>query len=988
MTANARYRLAEDPLVVGRAASLPSRVAVELLEAPNPLEAARAFFARNAFARTAVYVASADLGEALERWVAGDRTHSGRVALRALSYALRMASRCTPFGLFAGVGTVNVAGDGRPLELDESSPLYRTHTRPDMELVERVARAAEAGPTRRRLRYVTNDCAFVRGERLYVMDGDRRDVSLKHTKAVAFLRRRCERAGRYDRIVADLREEFGADEDECRRLLDRLIDAGVLLCELRPSPVGSPVAAVTEALRCAGAPEAQSLCDAIEAVRTFDAIAMHRHSPQDVQAMRAVLQRAAPQDPPRNLAQVDLRAVFRGTLPPSIAEDVALAAELSVRCGRVVRLKRYRERFIERYEGTERLVPLLELVDNQLGLGVPEDPDLEEDDDAARRVALFQVLAEAARDGVTEIDLSTRDLDVVLPRLPGAQLPRAIEVGFHIAARSAAGVARGEYRFITTLLAERPLATMARFAAMLGDDAVAKARRTAAQTVAADELVAELCYAPPTARAYNVMTRPPIYSTEVRAGIGIPAPDGDSISPADLWVGLDLDGFYLWSAKRQRRVTVRETHAFVTTLSSPGVCRFLSLLQRDGVRLAEFHLGSAEQSTYVPRLSYGRIVLRPQRWRFARERLLNDLRGMRDEWGMPRYVALSQADNRLLLDLDAAVTGDLLRAHSADESIEIEELLPAPSDVWVSGAGGSHAVEFVAQALAAEPAALEARAATAPILVEPRPRYGPQSAWVYAKFYISDQATDDFLVSRIAPMVAELRDRIERWFFVRYADPMPHVRLRLRGHDGSCANALRERVSSQAERWLAEGTIDRYALDTYDPEYERYGGVDGMVRAERFFTVSSEVSLAILAEGHAETSARIEAAAASLDACVDGSEALRDAAIEAFSSNRSRTLEARDRESLRRILATAPAAAELRQLLDDAVAGDPVPRLRSIVHMHCNRLGLRDGAEQRAGLLLRAAVVARDSIRKSGAATRATARARDYSLPAAASKPD
>src|SRR5580704_2656748 len=105
------YDVATAPLIVGRAASLPAQVAVALMAAEDPLEAARAFFAASPVARTAVAVASPSLAEEIDRWLEGAPGVHAKTPLRALSYAIRMATRCTPFGLFAGVGLID--GDDR-----------------------------------------------------------------------------------------------------------------------------------------------------------------------------------------------------------------------------------------------------------------------------------------------------------------------------------------------------------------------------------------------------------------------------------------------------------------------------------------------------------------------------------------------------------------------------------------------------------------------------------------------------------------------------------------------------------------------------------------------------------------------------------------------------------------------------------------------------------------------------------------------------------
>src|SRR5215208_135687 len=78
--------------------------------------------------RHALAVASPSLLAALDRAGPGD-PGSARLEGKLLRYLIRMSTRPTPFGLFAGVGIVNW-GPATSLELAPED--FRTRTRPDM----------------------------------------------------------------------------------------------------------------------------------------------------------------------------------------------------------------------------------------------------------------------------------------------------------------------------------------------------------------------------------------------------------------------------------------------------------------------------------------------------------------------------------------------------------------------------------------------------------------------------------------------------------------------------------------------------------------------------------------------------------------------------------------------------------------------------------------------------------------------------------------
>lgn len=139
-------------------------------------------------------------------------------------------------------------------------------------------------------------------------------------------------------------------------------------------------------------------------------------------------------------------------------------------------------------------------------------------------------------------------------------------------------------------------------------------------------------------------------------------------------------------------------------------------------------------------------------------------------------------------------------------------------------------------------------------------------------------ATDALLLEVVGPFVRTLQQRglVDGWFFIRYWEGGPHLRIRLAGSDvaaldEACAglrHALRSALAAagadpeldpatfyapfglDASRiaelgWTAHGTVRE---EPYEPEVERYGGTPAaMAVAEELFQVSSDIALAAIA---------------------------------------------------------------------------------------------------------------------------------------------
>lgn len=129
--------------------------------------------------------------------------------------------------------------------------------------------------------------------------------------------------------------------------------------------------------------------------------------------------------------------------------------------------------------------------------------------------------------------------------------------------------------------------------------------------------------------------------------------------------------------------------------------------------------------------------------------------------------------------------------------------------------------------------------------------------WLSAYVYCSPYG-DELLLTEVSPFVeAVLSEGLaEKFFFVRYWERGPHLRLRFQGDEdvlerrvkpeleSICRDFFKKRPSpepppeptSGTQEWYPTGTI-RYV--DYEPEVERYGGPTGILIAERQFHAST-----------------------------------------------------------------------------------------------------------------------------------------------------
>ncbi len=123
------------------------------------------------------------------------------------------------------------------------------------------------------------------------------------------------------------------------------------------------------------------------------------------------------------------------------------------------------------------------------------------------------------------------------------------------------------------------------------------------------------------------------------------------------------------------------------------------------------------------------------------------------------------------------------------------------------------------------------------------------SEWLYYKLYTGHKTADQILVQIIKPITEVLHKSkcIDKWFFIRYADPKNHLRVRFHWKEGT-ANELSTIISllhQYLDPYIKQDLIWKTQIDTYQRELERYGS-SSMVLSESLFHLDSIATVQFL----------------------------------------------------------------------------------------------------------------------------------------------
>jgi thiopeptide-type bacteriocin biosynthesis protein len=537
---------------------------------------------------------------------------------------------------------------------------------------------------------------------------------------------------------------------------------------------------------------------------------------------------------------------------------------------------------VARYE--TRQVPLLEALDADAGISFGDAADatspllegLPFDSAApstttlgARERLLWRWIDELRRADGRELRLSREQLDEIDLHDP-RPLADAIQAQAVLLAADEAALDRGDYRvWMVGAYGPPGVKLLARFCH--GEPGLAahlRAHIATEEALAPDVIFAEIVHLPGT-RGANLLLRPVLREHEIVFLGQSGAPLDRQIPVSDLLVSVDNDRVVLRSARHKKEIRPRLTSAHNYGSHVHPIYRFLCALQDQTTSgAAAWSWRGLDAAPFLPRVTHDRFILAPARWRIegdAQQRLaardederMAAVRALRRERDLPRWVAIEDVDP-IVVDLDNRLCVAMLAEWAKKpRPLVVVEVLAREESLCVRGPEGGHVhevlVPFVQRRKPEPPSNWQA---SAPITRT----FAPGSEWLYIKLYTGRATSDRVLRELVAPLVREaLADSlVDGWFFLRYDDPDPHVRVRFHGAADRLTSRLLPRLHQRLAPLLADGLVGKLQLDTYEREVERYGGAAAMAIAERVFQHDSDAVLEIigLLEGDDDEDAR------------------------------------------------------------------------------------------------------------------------------------
>ncbi|MBV6485708.1 MAG: Nisin biosynthesis protein NisB [Flavobacteriales bacterium] len=859
----------------------------------------------------ALFLSSPNLLSEFKKWQNGGitaKTEEEKLIFSLLKYALRMHSRCTPYGLFASCGVVENNDDNNIIISKED---YKRSTRLDMNFTCALALELAKKPfIQPFLKFYPNTSIYRLHDKIRYIEYFYRDKRRIHQISAVdnsdYLQQIIEKSkqGATLRQLAELltNEEIGYTEAEA--FVKEIIDAEILVSELEPSVTGEELL--------------------IQILNVLINIRQN-HPNVELNQLISVLQFTQ-----NNLLNVDvkigneiniyeniadylkqlnipfeLNKLFQTDLflsnKPSISETNEKNKNALTKALRVLNklsfirenanLKSFKESFYQRYEDQEVL--LAEVLDNETGIGysannnqtgdysplveqliLPASMDVANEFKYYKQQSfLFKKLIKAHQ--YKEKTISIKEEDVKEFEEDWSNLPESISVMY-----SHLGIKNGESKLsLASVGGSSAINLLGRFGA--GNKDIEEVIREVAQheqNLNPDKIIASVLHLPES-RTGNILFRPIIREYEIPYLSKSTLPQEQQILLDDLFVSVRNNKIILRSKRLNKEVIPRLDNAHNYSYNALPVYHFLCDLQIQNLREGLFFdWGSLKNEfSFLPRVEIENVVINSATWQLQKEQfkilfeknnINKDVIEWQEKWQIPDLILLVEGDNELLIDLKNDWSLKMFISEIKNQQfIVLKEFLFEKETAFVKdNQGNSYTNEFIAilqkntstpsqtkesedkQSYSATKEETKIMEQFHPEVVVSR-SFPIGSEWLYYKIYCGVKTADNILTAVIKPLTELLikQQLIDSWFFIRYADPDVHLRIRFHFSDTSKIGEVIRLFYKAVNEYQVSGLIWKIQTDTYQREIERYGKLS-MILSEQLFFFDSSCTINLLSK--------------------------------------------------------------------------------------------------------------------------------------------
>ncbi|PWS26107.1 hypothetical protein DHW03_15015 [Pedobacter yonginense] len=815
-----------------------------------------------------IFLASSELHQQLLRYLRKELENPKKIAAleeSLIEYVLRMSTRCTPFGLFAGI-TVGHFDKSNVIRLAPSSQsgALKRKLRLDHAVLTELVRYYDKIPAfRRKTKYMVNSSLYRVGNKYryheYTIINGRRNYILSEIDYLPVLARLIKQASggiSLESIVKILVAD-GFDQADSEAYAEELIDAQILVSEIEPTIIGTDFfdyfVGKVNAYDLENKNELNELQCLIQNINNDAA------GTEIYERLSNTLRIFGLEDKKKGLFQVDLNKTAEvASLSCGVRENLFKSAQLLIALNLAdlsrLNLETFKKAFIERYD--RAAVSLMDVMDVENGINYkkllehtfPIFPTVNTRLETLKRYK-GDKLKNALFKGEVVIDITDEELEKI------GIFPNATDLHQSFSIMAKVLDDKGEVFQLESI-------TGPSFAKLLGrfcnsnDELKMEVEKLAKKEreLYPDQTIAEIVHLPED-RVGNVLNRPHLSTFEITYLGKSKLPLSKQIKVTDLYLRMDQHRLTLFSKKLGKEVVPRLTSAHNYVGNSLPIYHFLSEMQmQDKQGGVKWFWDEGENRSFLPRVKYKDIVLSPATWNVHLQDFLvnkNDWKNLPKiiealpsyfiEVKIARYVYYTMQDNKLLIDTSSDFgVRYLAKKFLRGLGMNLEEALFNPQSLFVKSQKKGFTNEIIIPFVQHPNEKIRIVQSESILIPKLRREFEPGSEWVYYKIYTGAKTASQLLYKTIFPLIKQLlkENLIKQWFFIRYADPKRHLRLRLLLNDEKSLGLVFSKIYKKLNYYLKNSIITNLQVDTYTREIERYEE-HTMELSEEYFFVNS-----------------------------------------------------------------------------------------------------------------------------------------------------
>ena len=809
----------------------------------------------------------------------------GKLGISLLKYFTRMSTRCTPFGLFAGLNTGTWGKENNVLLDDVGND--RRYSRLDMHYLIRISHIIKnLNKIIYELRYFPNYTLYSLGNELRYIEYKIVEEGLLHTVSSI------ENSEYIQLIIENAR--YGATPKEIVKVLESedipfedgfdfvkvLISNQILVSELEPNMTGpyffDRLIKVLEKAKDGKDDIDQirtinsNLLEVKDILRKIDNEQIGHAVPLYASIVNTLSKLEIPIDQ-NKLFHVDyVRQPLNCTINYSIASDVRKGLEvlnkLSNRNGNG-RINEFKEVFRDRYGSAE--VPLTHALDDEIGIGYPIARNRSKRDGQILKTLPFNPISNTEEQIVwntknqfilekliqanenESYELVLKDEDISQFESNWSDVPDTFSVMISVLNGLNSYDKDKRDIYLAGFIGKSATEFIGRYTH--SDSAIKEMAEDLAkkeQELDPNRVHCEISYLPSNFRIGNVINRSSLRNYEIPI-FSIPSvPNNNQIDLRDIYLSIRGNRIILRSKRLNKEIIPKLSSMHNYFTDSLSMYQFLCDLDtQDKKYVHNFDWGILGRLKFLPRVRYRNIILEKAYWNLSRkdisslknldlDKRKSAVENLRQRFKLPRYVLFVVSDNKLLIDLESDYSLDLLIQLGARHAhIRLEEFLFDTNDALVKDKEqrlytNEIALTFIRKKDKVSNPIKWKKTENTSI----KRSFIVGDDWLYYKIYLGIKTADRVLLEVIEPLSSYFAEQgwIDQWFFIRYYDPKYHLRVRWRLKDKRFLNEILKQLRTHINEYVKFGFIWKIQVDTYQREIERYGEKT-MHLLEKFF---------------------------------------------------------------------------------------------------------------------------------------------------------